>query len=694
MHNMDLRKALSMMWSDFKEATDAHIIKPGQAVMADGLGWVSRVSSYAWLKAESGSLMNQVARKIYHQVNEWQVSLIEASQKPSKATHLISDVRLLGQELGRALKQRFLFTVNIISSAFKPKPQQRPLKPLPPPPQKKVTELEQKLAMLESEPVGDRDAFNERIFQTSKDLYQLRRSFPKKDLAKDHPLRIKLRRAEKRLEALNPHLPRARDIVKANEPLKATLVETVNGLCEKGRMTQEDIWRDRNLFSLVSDQEAKALYAKRVVKAGRTGFHLSTVTGIERSWQELKGTKEGATLTFEETGLKRQVVFLPEEGEVYVKEKNLKPGSFKVAALATPFFEVKKQEQRSGIAILQPLDDRLEKKEQTEESPASGSMVVHESIKQPKLEAATRFRAQEQNYQADRKQEFEREANLCKELGKLPGIWPTRKVCAVDGEIAIFQKAAGYRLGDGERIVDFEGMQQRLNEGRLSREEQKLYLNMLEGALQGVQSLHDRGIIHRDLKLPNMLIAKDGSGYVSDLGTVVRREGDVNKKIAIGSPLFMPPEVGIITYLKEESDAWQAIDTSADIWSLGVILWELASGKESQEHPAIQLTSKHAPDNDITRGTALLAAVKHDEIKSEKDKKAAEEVKKIYEEGYPEPEPGTLEHLVWRCTRPNPADRPAIQEVREFYRMWFEHAKERLDLGEVQSLKECFSDKF
>lgn len=690
---MDLRNALFVAWSDLKEAADAHLVKPGQSVLADGLGLVTRLSNYAWMKAETGSWFNNVARKIYYKAGEWQAVLKASSRKPSKVTHLKSDVRLLGFELGRAIKQRFFFAVDIISRAFGAKRQQIPAKPLPLPPLHKVAELKQNLAVLESEQPADRDAFNERIFQTSKDLYQLRCSLPKKDLAKNHPLRVELRRAEQRLEALNPRLPRVRDIVKANGNVKATLAETVNGLCEKGEMTAEDLQRDRTLFNLSSDQEVMALYAKRVVKAGRTGFHLSTVTGIERSWQKLKDTDEGVTLTFEESGEKRHVVFLPQEGEVYVKELSLKPGSFKVASLATSFFAVKKQDQRSQVAILQPLDDRLlEKEVQAEESPVSGSMVVYEEKEQPKLvDAANGMVAQERRRKEIERQDFVREANFCRDLGKLPGIWPTHKVCSVDGEIAIFQKAAGYRPADQERVIDLEGMQQLLNQGKLAQGEQKNYLDMLEGALEGIQSLHDKGIIHRDLKLANMLVSKDGRGFVSDLGTVVHKEGDLEKKIAIGSPSFMSPEVGILVHLKNDSAAWKEVDTKADIWSLGVILFELASGKESQEHPSILLTRDFSEDN-VTRGSALLAAVNPDEIENDQDRLDAEKANILYREGYPEPAPGTLAHLVWRCTRPNPAERPAIGEVREFYQIWSKHAHERLDSGEVQSLKECFVD--
>ena len=85
---------------------------------------------------------------------------------------------------------------------------------------------------------------------------------------------------------------------------------------------------------------------------------------------------------------------------------------------------------------------------------------------------------------------------------------------------------------------------------------------------------HHRHIIHRDLKPGNILLAEDGSPLLSDFG-VARLTGDgrtrlTNTGVAVGTPDYMPPE------------AWrgQPLDERADIWALGVTLFEMLTGRK------------------------------------------------------------------------------------------------------------------
>eukprot|EP01065_Artemidia_motanka_P039075 TRINITY_DN4790_c1_g1_i1.p1 TRINITY_DN4790_c1_g1~~TRINITY_DN4790_c1_g1_i1.p1 ORF type:complete len:881 (+),score=176.84 TRINITY_DN4790_c1_g1_i1:272-2644(+) len=87
----------------------------------------------------------------------------------------------------------------------------------------------------------------------------------------------------------------------------------------------------------------------------------------------------------------------------------------------------------------------------------------------------------------------------------------------------------------------------------------------------GIQYLHERKIIHRDLKGDNLLLStRDGIVKVSDFGTSRHLGATVDgRTAAIGTPLWMAPEVfkGQYTY-------------TADIWSLGICVCELlASGR-------------------------------------------------------------------------------------------------------------------
>jgi len=100
---------------------------------------------------------------------------------------------------------------------------------------------------------------------------------------------------------------------------------------------------------------------------------------------------------------------------------------------------------------------------------------------------------------------------------------------------------------------------------------------LFRSILAGVSYAHEQGMVHRDLKPENILLDSDGHALVADFGIArclhgdeTGRQGQTRAGVAMGTPAYMPPE--------QVRDARRA-DHRADIYALGVILYEMLSGR-------------------------------------------------------------------------------------------------------------------
>lgn len=91
----------------------------------------------------------------------------------------------------------------------------------------------------------------------------------------------------------------------------------------------------------------------------------------------------------------------------------------------------------------------------------------------------------------------------------------------------------------------------------------------------GLAYAHTTGLIHRDIKPPNLLVATDGTIKLADFG--VARAPDQTHITQTGSIL------GTTRYLAPEQAAGKRVTAAADVYSLGVVLYELLTGRTPYE---------------------------------------------------------------------------------------------------------------
>ena len=103
---------------------------------------------------------------------------------------------------------------------------------------------------------------------------------------------------------------------------------------------------------------------------------------------------------------------------------------------------------------------------------------------------------------------------------------------------------------------------------------------------QGLAEAHSLGVVHRDLKPQNIMIDRGGNAKIMDFGIArsVREKGITGAGVMIGTPEYMSPE---------QTEA-KDVDQRSDLYSLGIILYEMATGRVPFEgETALSIAIKH-----------------------------------------------------------------------------------------------------
>ncbi len=168
---------------------------------------------------------------------------------------------------------------------------------------------------------------------------------------------------------------------------------------------------------------------------------------------------------------------------------------------------------------------------------------------------------------------FEREAKVVASLDH-PAIVPVYDFGEEDGQpFLVMRFMTGGSLGE------------RLRQGAISIAETARIMKKLAPALDEV---HAHGVIHRDLKPSNILFDQRNEPYISDFGTAKLKFAHTKLTDtggAVGTPAYMSPE-----QIQGEAE----LDGRSDIYALGVILFEMLTGKHPyQTNTPIAIAVKH-----------------------------------------------------------------------------------------------------
>ena len=169
-----------------------------------------------------------------------------------------------------------------------------------------------------------------------------------------------------------------------------------------------------------------------------------------------------------------------------------------------------------------------------------------------------------------RRQRFEREARAISAL-QHPNICTLHDIGSQDGtEYLVMEYLEGATLAD------------RLLKGRLTLNQTLRYATEVADALDGA---HRRGIVHRDLKPANIFITTHGEAKVLDFGLAKLDEPNASSDkpdLAVTAPeALTSPGVamGTVAYMSPEQARGEELDARTDIFSLGAVLYEMATGK-------------------------------------------------------------------------------------------------------------------
>ncbi|KAG3145772.1 hypothetical protein PI124_g14669 [Phytophthora idaei] len=152
----------------------------------------------------------------------------------------------------------------------------------------------------------------------------------------------------------------------------------------------------------------------------------------------------------------------------------------------------------------------------------------------------------------------------------------------------------------------------------LTEEQARLYMSQLAS---GLQFLRSQNVVHRDLKPANLLLSSRNMATaklkIADFGFARELESEMMAESVVGSPLYMAPE--LLEY--------KSYDAKADLWSVGIILYEMLAN----EHPFLVVDKVHATNHLALRRNIYRYFERYGHVRLPKNVKVSPECEQLVE---------------------------------------------------------------
>src|SRR5512143_2981518 len=171
----------------------------------------------------------------------------------------------------------------------------------------------------------------------------------------------------------------------------------------------------------------------------------------------------------------------------------------------------------------------------------------------------------------DRRLRFEQEARSASALNH-PNILTIYDIGEADGTVYIAME-----LVEGRTLRELVASGEPLPTRRL--------LDVAVQVAEGLAKAHSAGIVHRDLKPENLMVSKDGYVKILDFGLAKLTEPDSQDGSALPTAVAGPTQPGTVMgtsgYMSPEQASGQPVDFRSDQFTLGAILYEMATGSRA-----------------------------------------------------------------------------------------------------------------